>query len=285
MQRSVWDYHTLAREALRGKWDSAVAAAFVAGLLGAYTAGSASLQFQISADDLQTLRELTESSLWERVQTGFVTVGTVLGVLSLIQFLCGGAASLGYVRYNLNLIDRREARVGDVTAEFGRFWQGFLLLLLRRIYIFLWSLLFIVPGIVKAYSYAMAPYLLYEHDVLGSDGAITASKKMMQGHRMDLFILDVSFLGWQILCSLPPTLGALMLYYSTRDFFSTGGVLYLMAVTVLLSAGYLLLIPYQQAAYAAFYRDLRAEYTASEPPEEPAEDGVAERFLPEDDGE
>ncbi len=82
--------------------------------------------------------------------------------------------------------------------------------LLMTVYVFLWSLLLIVPGIVKGYAYAMTPYIMHEHPELSANECIDASKKMMNGHKWRLFLLDLSFIGWLLLCVL--TLGILTLW-------------------------------------------------------------------------
>lgn len=90
---------------------------------------------------------------------------------------------------------------------------------------FLWSLLFIIPGIVAGYSYAMTSYILAENPELTASDAIEQSKQMMYGHRFQLFCLQLSFIGWDILATLA------------------------------FGIGYLWLTPYKQAATAAFYRE------------------------------
>jgi uncharacterized membrane protein len=82
--------------------------------------------------------------------------------------------------------------------------------LLMVVYIFLWMLLFIIPGIIKGYSYAMTPYIMDEHPEFSADECIEASKKMMAGYKWKLFLLDLGFIGWLILCVL--TLGILTLW-------------------------------------------------------------------------
>ena len=91
--------------------------------------------------------------------------------------------------------------------DYGRYLGTSLLMVL---YIFLWALLFIIPGIIKGYSYAMTPYIMDEHPELSADECIEASKKMMAGYKWKLFLLDLGFIGWLILCVL--TLGILTLW-------------------------------------------------------------------------
>lgn len=117
-------------------------------------------------------------------------------------------------------------RLFDGYKDFGRILGTGLL---QAIYTLLWLLLLIVPGIVKSYSYAMTSYILKDHPELQYDAAISKSMVMMSGYKMKLFLLDLSFIGWGILCLF--TLGI----------------------------GFLFLSPYMQAAHAAFYEDLKKE--------------------------
>lgn len=82
---------------------------------------------------------------------------------------------------------------------------------LRDLFIWLWSLLFIIPGIIKSYSYRMVPYILAENPGMSGLEAITLSKEMMYGHKWEAFVLDLSFLGWFILSGL--TCGILYIFY------------------------------------------------------------------------
>lgn len=112
------------------------------------------------------------------------------------------------------------------TKDFSRvFSTG----LLQYIYIILWMLLLIIPGIIKSYSYSMTYYILKDNPELQNNAAIEKSMKMMDGHKMDLFLLHLSFIGWAILCLL--TLGI----------------------------GFIFLIPYMYSAQAHFYEDLKKQ--------------------------
>ena len=102
--------------------------------------------------------------------------------------------------------------------------------LLALLYIWLWSLLLVVPGIIKALSYAMTPYVLADNPDLKNNKAIERSMAMMEGHKMDLFMMNLAFVGWVFLCIF--TLGI----------------------------GFLWLAPYMNASYAKFYEEVKAEY-------------------------
>ena len=88
---------------------------------------------------------------------------------------------------------------GDAFEGFNDFWAAFKVTFLVGLYTYLWSLLFIIPGIVKAYSYSMSLYVLAENKGKSARECIEESKKMTEGKKMDLFVLDLSFIGWVIL--------------------------------------------------------------------------------------
>ena len=103
---------------------------------------------------------------------------------------------LGYAKFLLKQHDRKELQFSDLFSQFERFGTGFAQKFLRTLFIVLWSLLFIIPGIVKGLSYAMTPFILEDHPEMTASQAIKASMQLMDGHKMDLFILGLSFIGW-----------------------------------------------------------------------------------------
>ena len=114
----------------------------------------------------------------------------------------------------------------------GRYTRVFCALFLVNLFTFLWALLLIIPGIIKAFSYALTPYIIMDEPELTARQAITRSCEIMEGRRWKLFCLYLSFIGWGILSLL------------------TFGI------------GFLWLVPYMNASIAAFYEDARAEYEA-----------------------
>lgn len=222
------DFRRKAREAINGKWALAVGTGFIASLFGVYTA----LGTSGSGSSNTSSEELLESGMFS--EEVIVVIAVVLAVvalialaLALVQFIVGGAVTLGYVKFNLDLVDGKDAQFSDLFSQFDRFGAGFVMQLLRSIFIFLWSLLLLIPGIIATYRYAMAPYILYENPNMSASEAIEASKQLMDGNKGRLFCLNLSFIGWDILCVF--TLGI----------------------------GYLWLKPYREAAYAAFYREIK----------------------------
>ena len=229
------DFRAKARQILAGKWLMAVLVTLVAGILGGVlTSVSTNFNANINIDEevIQDFPEVLRSVLFAYT----TIVASIGGALGLAQFLLGGPVKLGYCRYLLKLHDGEEGDIKDLFSQFDRFADGFLLNLLTGIYVFLWSLLFIIPGIVAAYRYAMAPFIMQENPGMRAGEAIDASKKMMDGHKGELFILDLSFIGWALLSGL----------------FTMG-------------IGNLWLNPYMNASHAAFYRRLNPAYEAPEP--------------------
>ena len=97
-------------------------------------------------------------------------------------------------------------------------------LLLTDIFVLLWSMLFTIPGLIKSYSYRMVPYILAENPSIGSREAITLSRKMMNGHKWNAFLLDLSFIGWDFLAAI--TLGLVGVLYTGPYQYATNAELY-----------------------------------------------------------
>ena len=97
-------------------------------------------------------------------------------------------------------------------------------MLLKTIYLTLWSLLFIVPGVIKGYEYAMVPYLLLDHPEMSRQEIFAESKRMMMGNKWDAFVLDLSFIGWHLLGAC--TFGILTFLYVNPYQYYTEAELY-----------------------------------------------------------
>lgn len=232
------DFRTIARGALKGRWGLAVIAGLIASLLDAIASSGPEIQFNYSDNgasvNLMFANQQVYSSSggWLPELNAFIVGGAIYIMLaallmSAVFFVLGSVISLGYSRFNLDLVDRRKDP--DIGTLFGYFlhWKNAAIArLLETVYVFLWSLLLVIPGIVASYSYAMTPYILAEHPEIPAGDALATSKKMMDGNKWRLFCLHFSFIGWGILSAL------------------TMGI------------GNLWLTPYKQAATAAFYRDV-----------------------------
>lgn len=134
----------------------------------------------------------------------------LLSLIPVVGFLLAAvivtpAFSLSLVRVYLALAKGVKPQAKDAFSGFDDFWSAFKVTFLVGLYTFLWSLLFVIPGIVKGISYSMAMYVLAENKGMSATECINASKEMTNGHKMDLFVLSLSFIGWMILGSI--TLG------------------------------------------------------------------------------
>lgn len=96
---------------------------------------------------------------------------------------------------------------------------------LRDLYTFLWTLLFVIPGIVKSYEYRMVPYLMAEYPDMASDEAFRISREMMMGNKWETFVLDLSFFGWNLLSAV--TCGLVGIFYAGPYQMLTNSALYL----------------------------------------------------------
>lgn len=223
-------FRSRARAVLSGHWGICVGVAALAALLGGLLTGSSflpNISYQIPIH-IPVLEELS-GVLREGARMGRFTFSVRSGVFGLAAFILGGTLQLGYARFLLKLHDGKEAEFNDLFSQFDRFGTGFAQHFLRSLYVALWSILLVVPGIMKNYSYAMAPFILAEHPELTATQAIDWSQELMEGHKMDLFILDLTFIGWGILAG------------------------------ILWNLGHLALNPYRNASHAAFYRQLLEE--------------------------
>jgi len=262
--KQATDFRAEAREALRGKWGTAVLTGFGAALLGTGYAHPFSnivsgIKRQYSIEDV---REFLQSGAWLHMHPAALTFFGLLLLCGLVRFIVGGTVEMGYARFNLRLMNREDAETRDLFSQFDRFGQGFKMRLLKDIYLLLWTLLLVIPGIVMSYAYAMAPYILYEHPEMTANEAIKESRRMMDGKKWDLFCLYFSFLGWDFLCYLPAGVATFLALQRNilRESMGIGELLttlaWLAPILALLGAGSLMLTPYRSAADAAFYCEL-----------------------------
>lgn len=224
MKLSSGTYKEIARDALGGNWIKAIVAGLVAGWLGVFSSSLFFIaEYALAAIVLIHFLEFLP---------GFypiLFIGTT--VIALIYFFIGGVIRLGYIDFNLALLDRRKNGISRLVSRIPDWWR----VLCAKITLFfalsLGYLLFIIPGIVMKYSYAMVPYILEEKRDFSVREAFRASKQIMKKHKWEFFCLRLSFIGWYLLGIL--TLGI----------------------------GFIFINPYRYAAEAAFYNEVsgRAE--------------------------
>lgn len=202
-------YKNRALASLSGRWDKAVITMIIVFAIFGFVGNVISLPFGSEGVAGQSI-----STLW-----------------TLLCLPLSWAESVFFLR-----ISRHEdvdyGQLFDGFRGWDEYLRIFLTEFLKAIYTFLWTLLLIIPGIIKSYSYAMTDFILKDDPEMKYDAAIERSMQMMEGHKADLFWLDLSFIGWILLSIL------------------TFGI------------GFLLLIPYMETAHAQFYEDLKAQERA-----------------------
>lgn len=199
--KTISEYKDMALQSLEGKWGKAAIASLIAFIILELFGSSPSFFM----DPIPSM--------------------VLQGVLSVLLL----PLAWGYITFFLRIIRDENLDYGHLFDGFNQYFRIFLAELLKGIYILLWALLLIIPGLIKEYSYAMTEFILKDNPEMSGEEAICESMRLMQGHKMQLFLLDLSMIGWLILSFL--TLGI----------------------------GLLFLMPYNYTAHAHFYEDLKAK--------------------------
>lgn len=151
--------------------------------------------------------------------------GALTGIISLLgSIFVIYPAAMGLTKVFLNVTYGDEPSAATLMDGFKvNYINNVLLYVLIGVFTALWSILLVIPGIIAAYSYTMAPYILLEHPELSAKEAISLSKQMMKGHKFELFVLQLSFILWALLGVV--TLGIAYIYVgpyitlTTTDFY------------------------------------------------------------------
>jgi integral membrane protein len=198
---SITNYKNRALSALENKWGNFVLITFVYGFIIGIT--------QILSGDKDS--------------------PAILHLIGLVLFILALPLTWGFQTLFLGAVRGGEATAKDMFEGYNKelFSRVLTTTLLYYVYVFLWSLLLLIPGCIKAYSYAMTPYILKDNPEMKNNAAIEESMRMMDGHKLELFLLDLSFIGWAILSILTCCIG------------------------------FLWLVPYMNMARVNFYEDLK----------------------------
>ena len=192
------------------------------------------------------LKEMAKQQIKGNIGMLFV-ISLIIGAISgaagafpplalVVSIIVTPAFSISIIRVYQELArNGKKPEAKDAFAGFDDFWTGFKALFLVGLFTFLWSLLFVIPGIIKSFSYSQTMMIVAENKGIGAREAINRSKAMMDGRKMDYFVLGLSFIGWGLLCCI--TLGIASIWVG----------------------------PYIQATMVNFYNDIKpAEATAEE---------------------
>ncbi|NTW32549.1 MAG: DUF975 family protein [Bacteroidetes bacterium] len=194
----------MAKESLKGKWALAIGTFLV---------------YYIIIGALQTVFRISPQT----------TIS-----ISLFSLIISGPMTLGLAIFSLTLSRNQDARFEQIFQGFNNFGTSLGAYLLMILFVILWSILLIIPGIIAALSYSMTFFIIADDNTIGAMEAIDKSKKMMDGYKLKYFYLILRFFGWALLCIL--TLGI----------------------------GFLWLAPYMQVTMAKFYEDIKEEQIITE---------------------
>lgn len=153
---------------------------------------------------------------------GFIPV-----IGAIIVWFLSPVFSVSLYMVYLKLAKDEEISVGNVFDGFKITGKVLWLSIITEIFVFLWSLLLVIPGIIKMYAYSMAPYILADNPELTAREALSRSKEIMNGHKFDLFVLQLSFFWWNLLA------------------------------VITLGIGYIYVVPYMSATVVNFYNSIK----------------------------
>lgn len=164
-------------------------------------------------------------------------IDVLLCCIPYASFVIAPALNLSLCMIFLNLARGKQPEVGDLFSGFQKLGRAWWLYFLQGLFVALWSLLLVIPGIVKSLSYSMAYYVMADHPEMTARQALKESMRLMDGHKMELFALYLSFIGWLLLSYV--TLG-LSLFY---------------------------VVPYMSATVANFYNSIKQPVSGYRPGE------------------
>lgn len=219
--KSNQEFKNEALAALQGNWTPAVLATLVV-LAIIMVASGPSVYSTVTMSQMTSMNTEALMDVIRRTN-GLNSLQMILSIL--VVFPLG----IGFMNAFKELLFKGDNQLLSNTFRIGlsNYWHKVWGYLLMYILVILWSFLLIIPGIIKAFSYAMTPYILEDRPELSASDAIHLSRTMMRGHKFDLFYLYLSFIGWALLCLV------------------TCGI------------GFLWLTPYMQTTTAAFYQEVK----------------------------
>ena len=235
------EFKRAALDALRGHWGKAVVTTLLYILLLSAISGPAAYTSYMMQEQINSMVGRGYSTSIFQAANAVSTpefialqqrASRTSSLTSLLQFLILMPLSIGFVNAFklLFLYGDDNLLTNSLQIAFRGYWRNVWAMLLMSVLIVLWSLLLIIPGIIKAFSYSMTQYILHDNPELTASEAIHRSRMMMRGHKFDLFWLYLGFLGWFILCLM------------------TAGI------------GFIWLAPYVETAKVAFYQEVKADY-------------------------
>lgn len=233
---------TLGRQALNGKWKSAILAVLIYTLCIAVPAIVIVALFGGFSEDVL-------------MSDDFMVPGE--GLSSIYSILVSGAFTFGLTVFFLDLVREKKSDIGQIFSGFGFYFKTLLLYVVMCIFIVLWSLLLIVPGIIAAFRYSQAFYILADDPSKDIMDCLKESKEMMKGNKAKYFCLQLSFIGWYLLIYAVIIVGsvvsvAISLMIPSDASFVISMVILVVAI-IAACIGAMILLPYVMSATTVFY--------------------------------
>ena len=231
-----WKIREIARNALRGYWKPMFIAVLIFYLLTSGVSLGLSYIFNYDPSDIYADIGLPTN--------GYVHYPSVDYGGSLYDFIVGGAFTLGFMMLLLTFFRTKKIDYSLNFEGFSFFGKAFLLQLLIWVKIFLWTLLFVIPGIIAYYRYSQAFYILADNPDYSITQCVEESKRLMQGNKMRMFCLQLSFIGWALLAAIPSSLIALL---------SSGNGFFSFIIMIIAELPAIFLYEYMYVSQTAFY--------------------------------
>ena len=227
---SYWDRATLkdrAKDVLAKTYWMSLLVIFIVGIISGVFNGYSNVDIYNRHNFVWPMH--FSGAFFAAILSAVIGTVSVAGILSIVyRVFIVNPLEVGTKRF-FTLCRYNTVKIDEIFYGFkgGRYMDNVKTMALRDLYIFLWSLLFVIPGIVKSYAYRMVPYILAENPGISSRRAFEISEQTTQGEKWNMFVLDLSFLGLILLC------------------FATCGI------------GFFFLAPYIEATQAELYGALR----------------------------
>lgn len=194
-----------AKQLIRESQPSMLTAALLYTLL---TALIGWLSLRLTGVDTNTMNEMlrlasegNSEAVMEMMTKATPSAGASL-IDSLLR-LAMAVVGVGFSLFVMNSVRRSQPALGNLLDGFGMFPRVLFLIILQIVFIFLWSLLLVIPGIVAAYRYSFAVYVMIDHPEMSAMDCLRESKRLTTGYKRQLFLLDLSFIFWFLLTMIP----------------------------------------------------------------------------------
>ncbi len=198
-----------AKLSLKGNWGKAILACFVLTVISGMITAIGNINSPLLNADFDTM---TLERLEALIKASATSSNVLQSMMSFVEFLIAGALSFGLATFFIRWIRNDRPEIEHLFSGFNKeyFLKTFLIHVISTLYIALWTLLFIVPGIIKSFAYSQAYRIAYDHPEMSALDCIRESERIMYGHKMQLFELVLSFFGWYLLVAI--TFGIALLW-------------------------------------------------------------------------